>query len=72
MKPSALREISTNELKIKLNEMKELLFRYRFQFALGQNDNPKKYRETRRDIARVKTILNERIKQEQKNQSISK
>lgn len=67
MKPAQLREISTNELMIKLKELKELIFRYRFQFAMGQTDNPMKYREARKDIARIMTILNERKKNTETN-----
>ncbi len=61
MKPEVLREMSPDELELKLTELQELAFRYRFQTALGKLDNPLKLRLTRRDIARVKTILNEKI-----------
>ena len=41
-------------------ELQEQLFRLRFQKSLGQLDNGLKIRETRRDIARVKTVLREK------------
>ncbi len=61
MKPQQLRELTLDELKIKLKEMQEMLFRYRFQKALGQLSNPIMIRILRRDIARVKTTINQKI-----------
>ncbi len=61
MKTKELRELNDNELALKLSEFEELMFRYRFQNSLGQMDNPIKMRELRRDIAKVKTIINERL-----------
>jgi large subunit ribosomal protein L29 len=60
VKPEKVRELSDEELKSKEKELAEQLFRLRFQKAIGQLDNPLKIRETRRDIARVKTVLRER------------
>ena len=60
MKIDELRELSKDELNLKLSEFEELMFRYRFQNSLGQIENPIKMRELRRDIARIKTIMNER------------
>jgi large subunit ribosomal protein L29 len=60
MKPSAIREMGTEELEHKEAELQEQLFRLRVQHSLGQLDNSLKLRETRRDIARVKTILKEK------------
>lgn len=66
MKSSKLREMTPEELKIKHDELLEVMFRYRFQAAMGQLDNPLKMRKTRRDIARIKTIMNERLSQANK------
>jgi len=55
-----LREESVDEARSKERELRDQLFRLKFQFASGQNDVLKKMRELRRDIARVKTILTER------------
>ncbi|HLA79235.1 MAG TPA: 50S ribosomal protein L29 [Vicinamibacteria bacterium] len=57
MKAMKLRELSESELSGKEKELMEQLFRLRFQKALGQLDNALKIRDTRRDIARVKTVL---------------
>ncbi len=60
MKPEQIREMGLDELRHKEKELQEQLFRLRFQKSLGQLDNALKLRETRRDIARVKTILKEK------------
>jgi large subunit ribosomal protein L29 len=48
------------ELETKQRELQEQLFRLRVQQSIGQLDNAIKLRETRRDIARVKTVLREK------------
>ena len=60
MKAEKLREMSADELRGKEKELQEQLFRLRFQKSIGQLDNAMKIRETRRDIARVKSVLRER------------
>lgn len=60
MKPSELREKSIVELNEEFLELKEELFKLRFQHALHQLENPQKLKSVKRDIARVKTILRER------------
>jgi large subunit ribosomal protein L29 len=60
MKSEKVRELSETDLKAKEKELSEQLFKLRFQKAIGQLDNALKVRETRRDIARVKTILKEK------------
>ena len=62
MKAKELRDMTVVELGSKLNELKGELFNLRFQLATGQLDNPVKLRFIRKDIARVKTILNEKQK----------
>ena len=57
MKPDKIREMSPDELRSKERELQEQLFRLRFQKSIGQLDDPGKIRDTRRDIARVKTII---------------
>lgn len=61
MKAKEVRELSTNELEQKLEELKEELFNLRFQLATGQLDNPMRIREVRKNIARVKTVMRERV-----------
>lgn len=60
MKANELREMTNEELKETLAELKGELFNLRFQLATGQLENPMRIREVKRDIARVKTILRER------------
>ena len=60
MKPDKVREMGLDELRTKERELSEQLFRLRVQQSLGQLDNAIKLRETRRDIARVKTVLREK------------
>lgn len=57
-----LRELGEDELREKESELKRTLFNLRFQLAMGQQDNTAALKETRHDIARVKTVLNERRK----------
>ena len=64
MKPDKVREMSDDELRTKERELQEQLFRLRFQKSLGQLDNALKIRETRRDIARVKTVLRQKKQQQ--------
>jgi large subunit ribosomal protein L29 len=60
MKAEKFREMGPEELQAKEKELQEKLFRFRFQKAIGQLDNAMRIRETRRDIARVKTVLKEK------------
>ncbi|MGH2749245.1 MAG: 50S ribosomal protein L29 [Actinomycetota bacterium] len=55
-----IKELSTEEIREKLEETKEELFNLRFQHATGQLDNYRRLRELRKDVARVKTLLRER------------
>ena len=60
MKASEIRELSLEELNVKLNDLKKDLFNLRFQNATNQLENPKQITEVRRDIARVKTVITEK------------
>jgi large subunit ribosomal protein L29 len=60
MKAAEIHELSTEELEQKEQELKRNLFNLRFQVATNQQDNTAALGLTRREIARVKTILNER------------
>ncbi len=60
MKASKIREWSSDELEAEESKLKEQIFKLRFQFATGRAENPMRIRFARRDLARVKTILNER------------
>jgi len=60
MELNKIREMSEVELAAELDKMKKDLFNLRFQHVTGQLENPVKMRETKRDIARVKTIMREK------------
>jgi large subunit ribosomal protein L29 len=60
MKAREFREMSVVELQSKETELKDQLFKLRFQHALGQLENALKLKSIRRDIARLKTILKEK------------
>ena len=57
-----LRNLTGVELEEKALDLKKELFNLRFQFVAGQVESPAKIKQTRREIARVKTILNEKQK----------
>ncbi len=60
MTAAELRDLSVEELKEKHLELKRKLFNVRFQIATGQQDNFAALGATKRDIARIKTVLRER------------
>jgi large subunit ribosomal protein L29 len=62
MKIKEIRELSLEELQHKETELRDQLFKLRFQHSLGQLDNAMKLRNIKRDIARIKTILKEMSK----------
>lgn len=73
MKLYQLKDLSTKDLKNALKDAYEALENYRFQHASGQLENFKALKNTRREIARILTLLKQREKQEQENkQNIDK
>ena len=56
MKASEIRKLSAGELDAKLLELKDELFKLRFQQAVNQLDNPMRISAVKKDIARIKTI----------------
>ncbi|HMK51572.1 MAG TPA: 50S ribosomal protein L29 [Thermodesulfobacteriota bacterium] len=61
MKAKELRQLSEGELLIKEKELGEELFNLRFQHATGQLENVMRIPQIKRDIARVKTVLKEKV-----------
>ncbi len=61
MKASDLREKSAEELNEELLNLRREQFNLRMQQATGQLARPHEYRRVRKDIARVKTVLNEKV-----------
>ena len=59
-KARAMRELSVDEIRIRLQELREELFNLRFRNAMKQLDNPLKIREARREMARLLTVLREK------------
>ena len=57
MKMKELKELSADELAAKEAELRDQLFKLRFQKSLGQLDSPMKVKNVKRDIARIKTLL---------------
>ncbi len=60
MKAADLRELTVEELAAKLKELSEELFNLQFQHRANQLDNTARLGQTRKDIARVKTVLREK------------
>jgi large subunit ribosomal protein L29 len=60
MKTSEIRNLTTDQLHARLNDAHEELMNLRFQLASGGLTDYTRLRYTRRDIARLETILNER------------
>lgn len=60
MKSKQVLEMTDKELQTKLNELKSELFFLRFKNATNQLANPMVIVETRRDIARIKTVIRQR------------
>ena len=62
MKANELTAMTTEQLEEKVKELKSQLFSLRFQLATGQLQNTMQIGETKRDIARCKTILRQKDK----------
>ena len=56
MKASEIRKMSASELDTKLHDLKDELFKLRFQHAINQLDNPMRINAVKKDIARIKTV----------------
>jgi large subunit ribosomal protein L29 len=57
MKIHELKELSADELQAKEADLRDQLFKLRFQKSLGQLESPMKIKNVKRDIARIKTLL---------------
>jgi len=62
MKIAELRDKSIDELHVRERELADQLYKLRFQSVTGRVENPSKIRDARREIARIKTLLNERTR----------
>ncbi len=61
MKPSELRALTMDELKKKEQDLRKELFNLRFQHATGEIENPLRMNAVKKDIARVLTIMTEKL-----------
>ena len=59
MNAKEIRELSVAELNEKLADLKDELYKLRFQHAINQLDNPMRIKAVKEDIARVQTIIRE-------------
>ena len=59
MKTGEIRDLNFDEMHQKVSDLKEELFNLRFQHEIGQLENPQKMKQTKRDIARLKTFIRE-------------
>jgi large subunit ribosomal protein L29 len=67
LRASELRQLSHSELKTQLDEAKEELFNLRFQITSGQLEDLTRLRITRRNIARVLTVMREKEMEAERN-----
>ena len=59
MKASEIRDMNLDEMQVKVSDLKEELFNLRFQHEIGQLENPQRMKQTKKDIARMHTIIKE-------------
>lgn len=59
MKAKEIRDMSEEDMRKKLKQLKEELFNLRFQLAINQLENPMRISAVKKDIARIKTAMRE-------------
>jgi large subunit ribosomal protein L29 len=64
MKSTEIRELNNEEILVRIREEEDTLTRINFNHAISAVENPLKIRTARKTIARLKTILNERLHQQ--------
>lgn len=60
MKAKEINAMTVDEIQNKLTELQDKLFKQKIQKSLGQAENPHKLRGTRKDIAKLLTVLTEK------------
>ncbi len=65
MKAKELRALSSEDLLKKEQDLREDLFKLKFQHGIRRLENPARLGQLRREIARVRTVLNEKAASEQ-------
>ncbi len=61
MKANEIKDLSVEELKSKAAELEQEVFNLRFQLHTGHLENSSKLSQIRKDVARVKTVLNQKL-----------
>ena len=69
MKAYEMKDLSVDELQARVDEESENLMTMRLQLKGRTLDNPLNYRKARRDLARMKTVLTEKIRAEAREQA---
>lgn len=59
-KAKTIRDMGPDEIRARVAELREEMFNLRFRNTMKQLDNPLKIRESRRELARLMTVLNEK------------
>ena len=60
MKAMEIRELTVDDLRARVTDLEDQIFRFRIQKSMGQLEAPGKARDLRRDLARINTILREK------------
>ena len=60
MKAMEIRELTVDDLRARVKDLDDQIFRLRIQKSMGQLDAPEKMKTVRRDLARVKTVLRQK------------
>lgn len=60
MELDQLQNLEKSELVDKIGQLKQELFHFRSQLAMGRMENPMKIRETKRNIARIHTVIRQK------------
>ena len=60
IKAQSMKEMTPDEIRLRVTELREELFNLRFRNSMRQLDNPLKIRESRREMARLLTVLREK------------
>jgi len=60
VKATDIRELTVDDLRGRVKELEDQIFRFRIQKSMGQLEAPGKARDLRRDLARINTILREK------------
>ncbi len=68
MKASEIRDMNLDEMQSRISDLREELFNLRFQHEIGQLENPQRIKQTKKDIARIETIIKE-VTQDRKEDS---